>query len=360
MAAPDVLVIGAGVFGLWAARACLDRGLSVVVADRRGPGAGASGGLVGALGPHAPDRWRGLHRFQFDALTRMAGEIAALEAETGVQTGYRKSGRLAVLSTPGKRQTAEAQVTAAAERWAGHGRLQVIDQPPEALRAWLPQGRMLHGLAHDTLTAQIDPRKYIAALAADVGQRGELRSGWALTGFDRDGAVFDRGKIPAGRTVLAAGWESFALAHRAGGGVKGQSALLAATLPPEMPVLTGDGLYLVSHAPGRVAIGSTSEREWASLAPDDLIEPVVARARALIPALEDAPVIERWAGVRPRATNREPSVGPLPDRPGVILASGGFKIGLGIAHLIGRAVADMIAGEESTISLPESFAPSPR
>ncbi|MEM6905775.1 MAG: FAD-dependent oxidoreductase, partial [Pseudomonadota bacterium] len=40
---PDVVVIGAGVFGLWVAREALHAGLSVVVTDRAGPEAGASG-----------------------------------------------------------------------------------------------------------------------------------------------------------------------------------------------------------------------------------------------------------------------------------------------------------------------------
>lgn len=53
---PDVLVVGAGIFGLSCAWACIERGLSVVVAERAAPGAGASGGPVGALAPHLPER----------------------------------------------------------------------------------------------------------------------------------------------------------------------------------------------------------------------------------------------------------------------------------------------------------------
>ncbi|MER2509538.1 MAG: FAD-dependent oxidoreductase, partial [Amaricoccus sp.] len=53
----EVLVIGAGIFGLATALACARRGMSVIVADRAEPGAGASGGPVGALSPH-PRRCR--------------------------------------------------------------------------------------------------------------------------------------------------------------------------------------------------------------------------------------------------------------------------------------------------------------
>jgi glycine/D-amino acid oxidase-like deaminating enzyme len=49
----DVTIFGAGLFGLGVAWACASRGARVRVVDPAGPGAGASGGLVGALAPLA-------------------------------------------------------------------------------------------------------------------------------------------------------------------------------------------------------------------------------------------------------------------------------------------------------------------
>ncbi len=49
MAAPDVIVIGAGVVGLSCALAAQARGLRVRVIDREGPAAGASAGNAGAF-----------------------------------------------------------------------------------------------------------------------------------------------------------------------------------------------------------------------------------------------------------------------------------------------------------------------
>ena len=61
-------------------------------------GAGASGGLLGALMPHMPDRWNAKKQFQFDALVSLEAEIAALEAATGLSAGYSRSGRLMPLA----------------------------------------------------------------------------------------------------------------------------------------------------------------------------------------------------------------------------------------------------------------------
>ena len=53
----DVTVRGAGAFGLACAWELTRRGQRVCVIDPGGPGAGASGGIVGALAPHVPENW---------------------------------------------------------------------------------------------------------------------------------------------------------------------------------------------------------------------------------------------------------------------------------------------------------------
>ena len=70
MATVDVTVRGAGIFGLSVAWACAQRGAKVQVIDPGGVAAGASGGIVGALAPHTPERWNDKKAFQFDSLLR--------------------------------------------------------------------------------------------------------------------------------------------------------------------------------------------------------------------------------------------------------------------------------------------------
>jgi glycine/D-amino acid oxidase-like deaminating enzyme len=68
LAMVDVTVIGAGIFGLSVAYACAKRGAKVRLFDDTGVGAGSSGGLVGALAPHTPERWDDKKEFQYQSL----------------------------------------------------------------------------------------------------------------------------------------------------------------------------------------------------------------------------------------------------------------------------------------------------
>ena len=144
------------------------------------------------------------------------------------------------------------------------------------------------------------------------------------------------------------------LAPFGGGGVKGQSALLEFAAP-DQPQVFADGLHIVPHGDGTVAIGSTSERDVMETGTDDQLEALIAKARALCPALADAPVIDRWAGIRPRARSRAPIVGSWPGRPGHYVANGGFKIGLAMAPAIAAMLADLIL--EGQDRIPEGFRP---
>ncbi|MBY8975047.1 FAD-binding oxidoreductase [Rhodobacteraceae bacterium NNCM2] len=358
----DVLVIGAGVFGLWIALEAARAGLSVIVTERDRPGAGASGGVVGALTPHMPVRWRPMKQFQLDALMSMKEATDRLTAETGLETGYALSGRLSPLIDQRARDRAEEHALAAEAEWAGGARFEVLETPPAIVSGFLPAESCPFGLVRDTLSGRITPRLYIDALAAAVSQQAQIRTGWEAIGVDGETgtARFDKGEISAGTIVIAAGAESTALAPvKPGGGVKGQAALLRVDTPAEMPVVQMPHLYIVRQPGGLVAIGSTSEKEWQDPGPDTLLDEVIERARRLCPGLSNAEVVERWAGIRPKPPGREPTIGRVPGARRLYLATGGYKIGLGIAHLVGRGVAAELAGIETDFPIPEDFAVTP-
>lgn len=348
----DVLIVGGGIFGLWCARACLDLGLSVTVAERAVPGAGASATPVGALAPHDPWGWSPLKALQLAGLAALPAEIARLEAATGLVTGYRRPGRLRAVPDAASWAKAADLQELAKLHWQGNGEIRLHPRLPDQWARLISPDVAAHGVIEDTLTAQIDPPRYVGALAKDVSARGRLLLGWRAEEIEEGGARFDKGRLAASRVIVAAGWDSLALLGLARPrGVKGQAARLAAVLPKDMPVITGPKLYIVRHA-GAVAVGATAEHSWPDSGPDALLDAVIARARRFCPALEDARVLERWAGIRPRAPGPGPMVGPMPDRADVWIAAGGFKIGFALAHIVGRAVAAQIAGVSPPVALP--------
>ena len=91
-----------------------------------------------------------------------------------------------------------------------------------------------------------------------------------------------------------------------------------------------------------MAVGSTSETGFSDDRPDALLEAVIDRARRLVPVLAQAPVVDRWAGIRPRAASRAPLLGAWPGRPGQFVANGGFKIGFGMAPWVAEVIADLV------------------
>ena len=82
---------------------------------------------------------------------------------------------------------------------------------------------------------------------------------------------------------------------------------------------------------------------------DDILE----RAFAAMPVLRNAPVLERWASVRPRSRSRAPMLGLHPYRDGEFVANGGFKIGFGMAPKVGEVMADLIL--EGRVTYPDEF-----
>jgi glycine oxidase len=65
-------------------------------------------------------------------------------------------------------------------------------------------------------------------------------------------------------------------------------------------------------------------------------------AAALVPALGHAPIVERWAGLRPITPDGWPIVGPEPELAGLFYATGHGRNGILLGPLTGRIIADLL------------------
>ncbi|MEM7213380.1 MAG: FAD-dependent oxidoreductase [Pseudomonadota bacterium] len=358
----DILIVGAGIFGLSVAWAAKRRGLSVRVLEAEHVGAGASGGIVGALTPHAPSRWRPLMAFQFDALVQLEAHIAELESFTDVQVGYARSGRLTPLATEKALAAAQRDVAAVDDTWGKRAEFEVLEDVPSQLTGWIRPEAAPFGLVRDTISARVDPRAYLQALAFALPET--VLEGETVTQVDAPAkaVVTHSGRFQADFIVLTAGWQVWSLARQVvsiaqGQPVKGQAAMFAVSAE-HLPLIYQNGLYVIPHSDGRVAVGSTSEKVFEDpFRTDGKLDEVIDRAREMSSVLKNAPVVEHWAGLRPKPPGREPIVGPLTSDGCIWIAAGGFKISFGIAHAVADAIVEQILGENAARSLPHSFDP---
>jgi glycine/D-amino acid oxidase-like deaminating enzyme len=341
----EFTVRGAGAFGLSIAFELARRGAKVRVIEAHRIGAGSSGGHVGALAPHVPENWNPKKAFQLDSLLMAQEFWDDVRRIGGKDAGYGRVGRIQPLKDQAAIDLARARGVSAQGLWQGRALWEIRDiaefgsfVPPS------PTGLVIY----DTLSARAAPRAAGAALASAV---------LALGGEIVFGTAEERGVV-----IHATGSDglrdlSEAFARPIGQGIKGQSALLDGSaikgIHAAPQVYTGS-LHIIAHADRTLAIGSTTERDYDDpTSTDEGLDLLVEKARDLCPVIRDAPLLDRWAGARPRAKTRAPMLGAWPDREGHFIANGGFKIGFGMAPKVAAVMADLVL--DGIDGIPEGF-----
>ena len=349
----DVIIVGAGIFGLSCAYACAQRKLSVLILDAGKVGAGASGGIVGAMAPYTPDQWHVKKQYQFEALSSAAKHWAEVDKLSNMESGYGRIGRVCPITDERIYKLALTRHEEAKTNWAKF-EWNVIEAHPLVTKLAAP-----FGLTYDTLSARIYPSRACASLARACSILGvDFKENTRASGFE-PGAVFGPwGRASAPKIILAGGYQGFRLLDhhfgiQMGAGVKGQAALLNINLG-DAPQIYANGIYIVPHSDGTITVGSTSENKWNDPCDVDyLLDEIVGRARLICPIINNAEILETWAGVRPKARRRDLMIGPVPEVDGVFVAMGGFKVGFGLAHKVGVTLADLILNKPT--NLPKSF-----
>ena len=335
MATIDITIYGAGIFGLCTAYACLKRGARVQIIDPFGAGAGASGGVVGALAAHTPDAWDEHKQFQLESLLMARHFWPQIEHESGLQTGYCRNGRLQAIENAHKLELARARTEEAKKYWKDKAIWRIVKQKPhQTWHSISPTGYLIY----DTLCAHIHPALAIKALARAI----ELAGGVFAKKPTQDSTKCI--------TLWATGWQG--ITHEAlGKGVKGQAAVFEYNAKGAAQ-LYAKGLHAIPHANGTVAIGSTTEAQFEHPETvDEKCEELIEKARYLFPMLQQAKILYRWAGVRPKACRKKLLLGSHPNRTGDYIANGGFKTGFGMAPKVGEVMAELMINGRNDIPL---------
>jgi glycine/D-amino acid oxidase-like deaminating enzyme len=73
--------------------------------------------------------------------------------------------------------------------------------------------------------------------------------------------------------------------------------------------------------------------------------------RALWPELDRCSFLRAWAGIRPKSGDYLPVLGRWPALPNLLVAAGFFKMGITLAPLAARTVADLVSGKANEPAL---------
>ena len=357
---PDALVVGGGIVGLSVAWSACRAGVRVTLVDPA-PGRGATWAAAGMLAPVTEVHFgeEALVALLLAAADAWPTFAADLEGATGRRVGLRTEGTLVVAADRSDRlaidQVTLFQRSLGLPVTALTGRDCRTREP--ALAASVAGGADVPG------DHQVDNRLVAEALVAACSDAGVTMVAQRAASLAVDGAGRATGVVLADGTVLGAGTVVLAL----GTAWQSLGGLPAPLVPPVRPVLgvtlrlrargtalvptrTVRGLvhgsvsYLVPRADGTVVVGATVEERGEPVeVTAGAVHGLLRDARTLVPSVDEYTLVDATAGLRPGTPDNGPVVGPV-DLPGLVVAGGTYRNGILLAPLVGRGVADLLAG----------------
>ena len=363
----QVAIIGGGVIGLSIARALAQRGVrDVVVLDRHEFGREASWAAGGILAPQieadARDDFFRLACASRDLYPQFAAE---LQSESGIDVELDTTGTMYVASSEDEEAEMRHRI-----QWQRTQGLRVEWLTGDEARAVEP------GLSTKVRSAlkfpddyQVDNRKLVEALLIANQRHGvRLIAGCGVRKIQiADGAVTgihtELGFLSAKQIVVAAGaWSSSIEAGKALlprldiEPVRGQMLCFNAPGFARHVIYSSRG-YLIPRRDGRLLAGSTTEHIGFERVTEAGVDAIRSMAVQIAPPLERFPVVDSWAGFRPRAKDELPVLGSLEDVKGLFYATGHYRNGILLAPITGEVIAAAIVGDlsEWRVFSPQRF-----
>jgi len=363
----NIIIVGGGVIGLSIARALALRGVSdICLLEKSSLGTEASFAAAGMLAPQAEADIR--DEF-FDLLCEsrnMYPDFAvALKNETGIDIELDETGTLYLAFDEHDQKEIDARF-----EWQTRAGLPVEQLTSADARLLEPNiAPNVSGALRFPKDIQVENRRLVNALLNSVSQLNvTLRTGINVEGIqcqkNRVTGVRTSGETLDSRTViLAAGtWTSLIHPTIRIEPVRGQIVCLSAKPQMSRHVIYSPRGYIVPRQDGRLLAGSTSER--AGFMKEVTVDVVTSNLRTtteICPAINALPVLDLWAGLRPKAPDGLPVLGPCGEIDGLIYATGHYRNGILLAPITGELIAKTIIEDTLQPALvpfsPDRFSP---
>ncbi|MBC3185310.1 glycine oxidase ThiO [Corynebacterium sp. zg-331] len=341
-----IIVIGAGIIGLCTAfelTEMLGRDAHLTVIDPA-PASGASHYAGGMLAPVAEVQYRQepLYPLMIESARLYPNLLRRVASATDLPLGYRNEGTLVVAA-----DRADADHL---RDLTAHQRAHAMTVEPLTLR----QARRLEPALSPALAGavsipndtQVAPRLLSAALMDALRHRGVEFRTTRVTGIGSAELRTDHGSIDTrgARVVLAAGLGAAPL-------VKGlrlrpvYGDILVARCPGVLQrVVRGfvedRPIYLIPRGE-TMAIGATSREDHRAGTPLGAVRDLLRDSCRIVPALEEADLLEWGTGTRPGTPDDLPYLGKIGD---TVISTGYFRHGIVLAALGGRVGARLALG----------------
>lgn len=339
----DVIVVGGGIIGLSVARELRKQGADVLVVERGEPGREASyaaGGMLANCGDETPTTLQPLAKASAEMYPEFAHE---LEDESVMKVDLRSDGTLLFPAS----EAPIDQITGASEL-------------PRPLPQLEPELNASGRTAVFLRERSVCPRALTQAALKAAKHRGvDVASGTTVTSVEISG-----GRAVGVRTDKTA-YHAAAIVNCGGAWaghippvefparpVKGQMVCFAMPQREALRhVVRSPEIYLIPRSDGRLLAGATVEEAgFDKHTVPDTIQRLRRAAIAMLPLLENARVLEDWAGLRPGTPDNLPILGKT-SIPGYFVATGHFRDGILLAPVTARLMARVVAGQDSGFDL---------
>jgi glycine oxidase len=365
----DIVIIGGGVIGLAVARVLALRGVRDVLLIERGSlGAEASSAAAGMLAPQAEaDCDDEFFRFACQSRDMYPSFAAALREETGIDIELETTGTIYLAFTD-----ADAHEIKRRFRWQSRAGLSVEELSAEEAKIFEPCiSENIRAALRLPLDTQVENRRLISALAESNKQSGvQLFTGTTVESLSIkrgrvSGVETSRGFINTEQVIVAGGaWTSSlrsadkARPHLHIEPVRGQMICFESNPQLARHVIYSPRGYIVPRLDGRLLAGSTTEHAgFDKRVTAGGLHSILSNALEISTDIRRLPVIDVWAGLRPRAPDNLPVLGPCAEIEGLCYATGHYRNGILLAPLTGELVADAITDKAAPNTL-RSFSPN--